>query len=219
MKRIVFIFACLMLGIMTSSCSTGYVEIPETNTEPAFGYEYVTDDAYRSWIVSNQGEVSVMVPYVALYDEDYLKVSKEACISDIFVTKHKKGFVTKGDMIVEEIEYRVDVDASDYKLSYRLASYEYHCSAGSFFVIPPEFKLINCSVKELPGEKVGEDECYCTEVFVTFEVKQEEKVSVISHRLTIKEIKKEILINPIVKGYVTVDIEEWISGGDVIVDI
>lgn len=206
-----------MLGIMTSGCNT--LTIFEEASELTFGCEPATEEAYRSWIKDDYGEVSTLIPYVALYDENYLDVKKTTGTKDIQVSKSKKGFVTSDNLVTEEIEYRVDVICNEYLVSYFFVSYEPYCSAGSFLVIPPVFKVTSYSVNELPDETIDGKECFCTEICLSLEVAQDKKVSVISKKIKVKELKEEILINPGISDYVTVEIEEWKESSGVDVEI
>lgn len=200
MKKIFIIFACVMLGFMTSSCI--YNANDQTPLlEPIFGYEPATDEAYRSYIMTNEGELSTLIPYVALCDEDYVSVTRLSSYqdTDVCVSKIKKGAYVDNDLAIEEMEYVVNIIVQNYKITYRFSSYEPHCYAGKFLIITPSFEFDTCLITEFPSEPT--DAYYLTEIKVKLNVVQDENVYKVAQILKLKEGRDEIFFNPLIDGW------------------
>ncbi len=181
MKKIFIIFACVMLGVMTSSCV--YIE-REQDTEyhgPMSACEPLNDTHYLSWFINYNGDkVETEIPYIVVSENnlDYEVVEADVTdlqYNDVKVKRWSRDGVNQGKFAISNIEYIFNIICDSMTISYSFMVEEHVCIYGIFPVWEPCFDILQYQVTDMGIEDVDNKSYHCFEINILLKVTHGDK--------------------------------------------
>ncbi len=212
MKQFIIMFACLVLGALTSCVKdetiSSDVFIPQGGEENyvTSGCEPATETHYKSWFINSKGEkVSTLIPYVytSSNHSDY-EVLDSGLSTSYWNMRDDKRMTTEydeGDISIAEWEHCITIKFTNCSVLYYLVEEIPSSGDNQFPVLRPSFKLHDYFFEELPDEEGDGKAYYCSHLTLVLKVTQGDNETFITKQVKLKEEKVPI--------YFDVDVEDW----------
>ena len=206
MKKILFLFAYLVLGIMMSSCVINETVVNREYYDNLRACEPESDTHYLSWFTTYRGDrLSTSIPYITEHEKnsDYEVIEKDTIVEfkDLTTQKILRDYRTEGNVDVVGFECRLYVNFTNFTSTYYFNVEEHQNLYGTFPLYEPEFELTACDIKPLGMVIEGNKHYCCMEVKLMLKVSQGEKVFEVPKTIMVKERRYPIEFSPSINDW------------------